>query len=121
MALGDMPNAQQHAPYTLPADSRAHFVPNENVVRLIRTLSCFADGIAYTFDSAGGLITYTFPAGERPTTRRDELALGFSTGQKDAVLARVTGTSQDYIEMELVSLASFLQPFCPGKSIVKKN
>jgi neurexin len=38
-----------------------------------------------------------------PDTKRDQLALGFSTTQSDAVLVRIaSGSSTDYIELELV-------------------
>lgn len=63
-----------------------------------------SEGVAYTFGHSGGLITYSFPDGEWPDTRSDRLALGFVTTQRNAVLVRVvSGSSNDFIEMELVS------------------
>ncbi|ELU16319.1 hypothetical protein CAPTEDRAFT_22004, partial [Capitella teleta] len=64
--------------------------------------TCSDDGIAYTFEGGGGLIAYTFPEDDQPSTKRDVISLGFSTAQKDAVLVRVNGATNDYIEMELV-------------------
>lgn len=69
---------------------------------------CISEGVAYTFGHSGGLITYSFPDGEWPDTRSDRLALGFVTTQRNAVLVRVvSGSSNDFIEMELVSDGSY--------------
>lgn len=66
--------------------------------------ACVAESVAYSFGHSGGLITYTFPDGEWPDSKTDRLALGFITTQRTAVLVRiVSGSSNDYIEMELVS------------------
>ncbi|XP_069772119.1 neurexin-3-beta-like isoform X26 [Narcine bancroftii] len=46
-------------------------------------------GTTYIFGRGGGLITYTWPANDRPSTRTDRLAVGFSTSVKDAILVRV--------------------------------
>ena len=62
-----------------------------------------AEGVAYTFGHAGGLIIYSFPDYELPDARRDELAVGLVTSQRSAVILRVvSGSSSDFIEMELV-------------------
>ena len=62
------------------------------------------DSIAYRFGQLGGLITLSFEANERPDTKSDQLTLGFSTIQQDALLVRVaSATSNDFIEVELVS------------------
>ena len=64
-----------------------------------------AEGVAYTFGHAGGLIVYSFPDYELPDARRDELAVGVVTSQRSAVLLRVvSGSSSDFIEMELVRI-----------------
>ena len=62
-----------------------------------------SDGIAYSFGSAGGLIHFSYADNQLHNTKRDQLALGFITDQKDAILARIDSRgSEDYIEMELV-------------------
>ncbi|XP_055496163.1 neurexin 3a isoform X4 [Leucoraja erinacea] len=50
---------------------------------------CNDPGTTYIFGRGGGLITYTWPANDRPSTRTDRLAVGFSTAVKDAILVRV--------------------------------
>ncbi|KAL0163877.1 hypothetical protein M9458_039630, partial [Cirrhinus mrigala] len=45
-------------------------------------------GATYIFGKGGGLITYTWPNNERPSTRTDRLAVGFSTTIKDGILTR---------------------------------
>lgn len=65
-------------------------------------VSC-VEGVAYTFGHTGGLIIYSFPDYELPDARRDELAVGVVTSQRSAVVLRVvSGSSSDFIEMELV-------------------
>lgn len=48
---------------------------------------------------------YTWPPNDRPSTRADRLAVGFSTQQKDAVLVRVDSSSGlgDYLQLQIVS------------------
>ena len=66
-------------------------------------ISLISDGIAYSFGSSGGLIHFAYVDNQLHNTKRDQLALGFITDQKDAVLARIDSRgSEDYIEMELV-------------------
>lgn len=50
-------------------------------------------------------MVYTWPPNERPSTRADRLALGFSTQQKHAVLLRVDSASGlgDYLQLQVVS------------------
>uniref|UniRef100_A0A287CS85 Laminin G domain-containing protein n=1 Tax=Ictidomys tridecemlineatus TaxID=43179 RepID=A0A287CS85_ICTTR len=43
-------------------------------------------GTTYIFSKGGGQITYKWPPNDRPSTRADRLAIGFSTVQKEAVL-----------------------------------
>uniref|UniRef100_A0A672JGR8 Neurexin 1 n=1 Tax=Salarias fasciatus TaxID=181472 RepID=A0A672JGR8_SALFA len=50
---------------------------------------CNDAGTTYIFGRDGGLVVYTWPPNERPSTRADRLALGFSTQQKHAILLRV--------------------------------
>ncbi|XP_069772105.1 neurexin-3-like isoform X12 [Narcine bancroftii] len=54
-----------------------------------RGSQCNDPGTTYIFGRGGGLITYTWPANDRPSTRTDRLAVGFSTSVKDAILVRV--------------------------------
>uniref|UniRef100_A0A8C6WYR0 Neurexin 1b n=1 Tax=Neogobius melanostomus TaxID=47308 RepID=A0A8C6WYR0_9GOBI len=54
---------------------------------------CNDAGTTYIFGRDGGLITYTWPPNDRPSTRADRLAIGFSTHLKDAVLVRVDSSS----------------------------
>lgn len=69
-------------------------------------LSRSAAGTTYIFGRDGGLIVYTWPPNDRPSTRADRLAVGFSTQQKDAVLVRVDSSSGlgDYLQLQIVSL-----------------
>uniref|UniRef100_A0A4W4EJV1 Laminin G domain-containing protein n=1 Tax=Electrophorus electricus TaxID=8005 RepID=A0A4W4EJV1_ELEEL len=46
-------------------------------------------GTTYIFGKGGGLITFNWPANERPSTRTDRLTVGFSTSLKDGVLVRI--------------------------------
>jgi leucine-rich repeat transmembrane neuronal protein 1/2 len=53
-----------------------------------------------------GLITYSHPADNLPSTTREALALGFRTTLPNAVLVRIdSNTFEDYIEIELVRQA----------------
>ncbi|XP_033872778.3 neurexin-1-beta isoform X22 [Acipenser ruthenus] len=60
-------------------------------------------GTTYIFGRGGGLITYTWPPNDRPSTRADRLAVGFSTQLKDAVLVRVDSSSGlgDYLQLHI--------------------
>lgn len=62
-------------------------------------------GTTYIFGRDGGLVIYTWPPNERPSTRADRLALGFSTQQKHAILLRVDSASGlgDYLQLQIVS------------------
>ncbi|XP_015413497.1 PREDICTED: neurexin 3 isoform X4 [Myotis davidii] len=50
---------------------------------------CNDPGATYIFGNSGGLILYTWPANDRPSTRSDRLAVGFSTTVKDGILVRI--------------------------------
>ncbi|XP_074649233.1 neurexin-1-like [Tubulanus polymorphus] len=66
--------------------------------------TCSKASIAYLFGNRGGLITMNFPQGRRPDTEQDQLALGFVTADRDAVLTRIdSGSSEDFIQMEIIS------------------
>ncbi|XP_014866070.1 PREDICTED: neurexin-3a-like isoform X5 [Poecilia mexicana] len=50
---------------------------------------CSDPGTMYIFGKGGGLITFNWPANERPSTRTDRLTVGFSTSLKDGILVRI--------------------------------
>nr|XP_032657757.1 neurexin 3 isoform X24 [Chelonoidis abingdonii] len=50
---------------------------------------CNDPGATYIFGKSGGLILFTWPANDRPSTRTDRLAVGFSTTVKDGILVRI--------------------------------
>uniref|UniRef100_A0A7N6BCS0 Neurexin 1 n=1 Tax=Anabas testudineus TaxID=64144 RepID=A0A7N6BCS0_ANATE len=64
---------------------------------------CNDAGTTYIFGRDGGLVIYTWPPNERPSTRADRLALGFSTQQKHAILLRVDSASGlgDYLQLQI--------------------
>ncbi|XP_041693596.1 neurexin-1a-like isoform X23 [Coregonus clupeaformis] len=64
---------------------------------------CNDAGTTYIFGRDGGVIVYTWPPNERPSTRADRLALGFSTQQKRATLLRVDSASGlgDYLQLQI--------------------
>uniref|UniRef100_H9GM03 Uncharacterized protein n=1 Tax=Anolis carolinensis TaxID=28377 RepID=H9GM03_ANOCA len=65
---------------------------------------CNDPGTTYIFGKGGALITYTWPPNDRPSTRADRLAVGFSTHQKNAILVRVDSASGlgDYLQLHIV-------------------
>nr|XP_046267154.1 neurexin-2-beta-like isoform X4 [Scatophagus argus] len=60
-------------------------------------------GTTYIFGKGGALITFTWAPNERPSTRADRLAVGFSSQQKDAILVRVESTQGlgDYLQLHI--------------------
>ncbi|XP_072407055.1 neurexin-2-like isoform X7 [Chiloscyllium punctatum] len=64
---------------------------------------CNYPGTTYIFGRGGASITYTWPPNDRPSTRADRLAVGFSTQQKDAILVRVDSASGlgDYLQLQI--------------------
>ncbi|KAL4612984.1 neurexin-1a isoform X14 [Arapaima gigas] len=64
---------------------------------------CNDAGTTYIFGRDGGLIVYTWPPNDRPSTRSDRLAIGFSTQLKEAVLVRVESSSGlgDYLQLHI--------------------
>ncbi|KAM9250274.1 neurexin-2-like [Cariama cristata] len=64
---------------------------------------CHDPGTTYIFGKGGALITYTWPPNDRPSTRADRLALGFSTHQRDAVLLRVESAAGlgDFLQLHI--------------------
>ncbi|KAF1380402.1 hypothetical protein PFLUV_G00163340 [Perca fluviatilis] len=67
------------------------------------TFCVFAAGTTYIFGRGGALITYTWPPNDRPSTRADRLAVGFSTQLKEAILVRVESAKGlgDYLELHI--------------------
>uniref|UniRef100_A0A671T6L7 Neurexin-1a-like n=1 Tax=Sinocyclocheilus anshuiensis TaxID=1608454 RepID=A0A671T6L7_9TELE len=65
---------------------------------------CNDAGTTFIFARDGGLITYTWPPNDRPSTRADRLAVGFSTHLKEALLVRVNSSSGlgDYLKLHIV-------------------
>ncbi|XP_072573265.1 neurexin-2-beta-like isoform X3 [Paramormyrops kingsleyae] len=66
---------------------------------------CHDPGTTYIFGRGGALITYTWPPNDRPSTRADRLAVGFSTQLREAILVRVESASGlgDYLELHIES------------------
>ncbi|XP_063058329.1 neurexin 2a [Engraulis encrasicolus] len=66
-------------------------------------LYCSEPGTTYIFGKGGALITYTWAPNERPSTRADRLAVGFSTQQRDAILVQVESTAGlgDYLQLHI--------------------
>nr|XP_043905213.1 neurexin-3b isoform X9 [Solea senegalensis] len=64
---------------------------------------CNDPGTTYIFGKGGGLITYTWPNNERPSTRTDRLAVGFSTTIKDGILVRIDSAPRlgDFIMLHI--------------------
>ncbi|XP_056602316.1 neurexin 2b isoform X3 [Triplophysa dalaica] len=64
---------------------------------------CSDPGTTYIFGRGGALITYTWPPNDRPSTRADRLAVGFSSQLKEAVLVRVESAKGlgDYLELHI--------------------
>ncbi|XP_018618131.1 neurexin-1a isoform X12 [Scleropages formosus] len=64
---------------------------------------CNDAGTTYIFGRDGGLIVYTWPPNDRPSTRSDRLAIGFSTQLKEAILVRVESSSGlgDYLQLHI--------------------
>lgn len=84
-------------------------------IHIFHSLQCISlfftlAGTTYIFGRDGGLITYTWPPNDRPSTRADRLAIGFSTHLKDAVLVRVDSSSGlgDFLKLHIVSQNHFL-------------
>ncbi|XP_069569428.1 neurexin-2-beta isoform X1 [Brachyistius frenatus] len=64
---------------------------------------CSDPGTTYIFGKGGALITFTWAPNERPSTRADRLAVGFSSQQKEAILVRVESTHGlgDYLQLHI--------------------
>ncbi|XP_061467858.1 neurexin 3 isoform X2 [Rhineura floridana] len=60
-------------------------------------------GATYIFGKSGGFILYTWPANDRPSTRTDRLAVGFSTTVKDGILVRIDSAPglTDFLQLHI--------------------
>ncbi|XP_041428915.1 neurexin-3 isoform X6 [Xenopus laevis] len=65
---------------------------------------CNDPGATYIFGKIGGLILYTWPHNDRPSTRTDRLAVGFSTTVKEGILVRIDSAPglMDYLQLHIV-------------------
>ncbi|XP_069807394.1 neurexin 3 isoform X9 [Dendropsophus ebraccatus] len=83
---------------------RAHHHPEP--VSIYRSPSALRGGHAgatYIFGKSGGLILYTWPHNDRPSTRTDRLAVGFSTTVKDGILVRIDSAAglMDFLQLHI--------------------
>ncbi|KAM3919491.1 neurexin 3 isoform 15-T17 [Leptodactylus fuscus] len=64
---------------------------------------CNDPGATYIFGKSGGLILYTWPHNDRPSTRTDRLAVGFSTTVKDGILVRIDSAAglMDFLQLHI--------------------
>ncbi|XP_062911931.1 neurexin 1a isoform X17 [Mobula hypostoma] len=82
--------------------SKHHSVPIA-IYRSPASLQRGHAGTTYIFSRGGGLIIYTWPPNDRPSTRADRLAVGFDTHVKDAILVRVDSSAGlgDYLQLHI--------------------
>ncbi|KAM4729773.1 neurexin-1a-beta isoform 19-T20 [Anableps anableps] len=101
---GSEPSAVESLHHIHPShgNKRHHIVPIA-IHRSPASLRAGHTGTTYIFGRDGGLITYTWPPNDRPSTRADRLAIGFSTHLKDAVLVRVDSSSGlgDFLKLHI--------------------
>ncbi|XP_016523977.1 neurexin-1a-beta isoform X20 [Poecilia reticulata] len=101
---GSEPSAVEslHHIHSSHGNKRHHIVPIA-IHRSPASLRAGHTGTTYIFGRDGGLITYTWPPNDRPSTRADRLAIGFSTHLKDAVLVRVDSSSGlgDFLKLHI--------------------
>ncbi|RUS79070.1 hypothetical protein EGW08_013175 [Elysia chlorotica] len=64
---------------------------------------CTDESVSYSFGPRPGLITFTYPSEQAPSTQSDSLAFGFQTHMENAVLLRIDSIdSGDFIQIELL-------------------
>ncbi|XP_072292885.1 neurexin-1a-beta-like isoform X21 [Eucyclogobius newberryi] len=104
LVLGSEPGGVDSLHHAHPShgNKRHHNVPIA-IHRSPASLRAGHTGTTYIFGRDGGLITYTWPPNDRPSTRADRLAIGFSTHLKDAVLVRVDSSSGlgDFLKLHI--------------------
>ncbi|XP_073775688.1 neurexin 1b isoform X5 [Danio rerio] len=86
---------------------RTRHIQNTHTVPINRSpgsLRAWQAGSTYVFGRQGGVITYSWPPHDRPSTRVDRLALGFITLMEDATLVRVDSSAGlgDYLKLHIV-------------------
>uniref|UniRef100_A0A8C5QZB3 Neurexin 3 n=1 Tax=Leptobrachium leishanense TaxID=445787 RepID=A0A8C5QZB3_9ANUR len=95
--------------FSQPLHQLLHFVPVRHhpaPVSIYRAPSPIRGGHAgatYIFTKSGGLILYTWPHNDRPSTRTDRLAVGFSTTVKDGILVRIDSAPglMDFLQLHI--------------------
>ncbi|XP_034040338.1 neurexin-1a-beta-like isoform X7 [Thalassophryne amazonica] len=99
---GSEPGENTHQIHPSHGNKHHHIVPIA-IHRSPASLRAGHTGTTYIFGRDGGLITYTWPPNDRPSTRADRLAIGFSTHLKDAVLVRVDSSSGlgDFLKLHI--------------------
>ncbi|XP_069656015.1 neurexin-1 isoform X25 [Haliaeetus albicilla] len=102
VAWGASSLGSHHVHHFHGSSSKHHSVPIA-IYRSPASLRGGHAGTTYIFSKGGGQITYTWPPNDRPSTRADRLAIGFSTVQKEAVLVRVDSSTGlgDYLELHI--------------------
>ncbi|KAM6128440.1 neurexin-1 isoform 25-T25 [Pterocles gutturalis] len=102
VAWGASSLGSHHIHHFHGSSSKQHSVPIA-IYRSPASLRGGHAGTTYIFSKGGGQITYTWPPNDRPSTRADRLAIGFSTVQKEAVLVRVDSSTGlgDYLELHI--------------------
>ncbi|XP_063295674.1 neurexin 3 isoform X10 [Pelobates fuscus] len=96
-------------PFSHPLHQLLHFLPGRHhpaPVSIYRTPASLRGGHAgatYIFGKSGGLILYTWPHNDRPSTRTDRLAVGFSTTVKDGILVRIDSAPglMDFLQLHI--------------------
>uniref|UniRef100_A0AAV2KTG2 Uncharacterized protein n=1 Tax=Knipowitschia caucasica TaxID=637954 RepID=A0AAV2KTG2_KNICA len=93
----------QQAPWIPAREQICKHARLEDAFLFLRIWQLRQTGTTYIFGRGGALITYTWPPNDRPSTRADRLAVGFSTQLKEAVLVRVESAKGlgDYLELHI--------------------
>ncbi|KAK7142569.1 hypothetical protein R3I94_012050 [Phoxinus phoxinus] len=72
-----------------PLHNPRHHASPISIYRFPAFLRSGHAGTTYIFGKGGGVISFNWPANERPSTRTDRLTVGFSTSLKDGILIRI--------------------------------
>lgn len=98
-----LPHALPRPEHPQSPQGPKHHQPPVSIYRSPASLRSGHAGTTYIFGKGGGLITYTWPNNERPSTRTDRLAVGFSTTIKDGILVRIDSAPRlgDYIMLHI--------------------
>ncbi|OCT65116.1 hypothetical protein XELAEV_180413551mg, partial [Xenopus laevis] len=92
-----------HAQHHLHFHAGRQQPPPVSIYRSPSSLRGGHAGATYIFGKIGGLILYTWPHNDRPSTRTDRLAVGFSTTVKDGILVRIDSAPglMDYLQLHI--------------------